>query len=111
MQTCFESYGRDASGASEYRPTKTVALCEQAGPNTGDCIYGAARDYGNNYAGGKTATLLCAASPARFRGRCYEGIGTILGSLNRYGSQRRAACNAITPAAYRRDCYRGAAVT
>jgi cytochrome c553 len=111
MQTCFESYGRDASGASEYVPAKTLALCKQAAPNTGDCIYGAARDYGNNYAGGKTATRLCAASPARFRGSCYEGIGTILGSLHRYGTQRKAACDAITPAAYRRDCYRGAAVT
>jgi len=111
VQTCFESYGRDASGASEYRPPKTVALCEQAGPDTGDCIYGAARDYGNNYAGTKAATRLCAASPPAFRGRCYEGIGTILGSLHRYGPQRKAACNAITPAAYRRDCYRGAAVT
>jgi cytochrome c553 len=111
MQTCFESYGRDASGASEYQPAKTVALCRQAGPNAGDCIYGAARDYGNNYAGGKTATSLCTASPASFRGRCYEGIGTILGSLHQYGTQRRAACNAVAPAAYRRDCYRGAAVT
>ena len=111
VQTCFESYGRDASGTSEYRPTKTVALCEQAGPNAGDCIYGAARDYGNNYAGSRTATRLCTASPSRFRGRCYEGIGTILGSLHRYGPARRAACNAITPAAYRRDCDRGAAVT
>ena len=111
VETCFESYGRDASGSSEYRPQKTVALCEQAGPNTGDCIYGAARDYGNNYAGRRTATTLCTASPARFRGRCYEGIGTILGSLHRSGPQRRSACDAITPPAYRRDCYRGAAVT
>ena len=111
VETCFESYGRDASGASEYRPAKTLALCKQAEPDTGDCIYGAARDYGNNYAGSTTATRLCTASPARFRGRCYEGIGTILGSLHRYGPQRKAACNAITPAAYRRDCYRGAAVT
>jgi cytochrome c553 len=111
VQTCFESYGRDASGVSEYRPAKTIALCRQAGPNEGDCIYGAARDYGNNYAGGATATRLCVAAPASVRGRCYEGIGTILGALHRYGNARRAACNQVTPRRYRPDCYRGAAVT
>jgi cytochrome c553 len=111
VETCFESYGRDASGASEYHPAKTIALCKQAGPNTSDCLYGAARDYGNNYAGGATATELCTASPVRYRARCYEGIGTILGALHRLGPDRRAACDAITPKRYRNDCYRGAAAT
>ena len=46
----------------------------------------------------------------RYRARCYEGIGTILGALHRLGSERSAACDAVTPRAYRRDCYRGAAV-
>jgi cytochrome c553 len=111
VETCFESYGRDASGMSEYQPAQTIALCEQAGANTGDCIYGAARDYGNNYAGNATATRLCTAAPASYRGRCYEGIGTILGSLHRYGNERRAACNGVTPRRYRADCYHGAAIT
>ena len=58
VETCFESYGRDASGSSEYDPAKTIALCLEAGPNAGDCIYGAARDYGNNYAGGPAVVAL-----------------------------------------------------
>jgi cytochrome c553 len=111
VKTCFESYGRDASGTSEYQPARTIQLCRQAGPNTGDCIYGAARDYGNNYAGGPQAVRLCEATPASYRGRCYEGIGTILGTLHRYGDERRAACNGVTPKRYRPDCYRGAAIT
>ena len=28
-----------------------------------------------------------------------------------YGQQRTAACNAVTPKRYRRNCYRGAAIT
>jgi hypothetical protein len=108
--TCFESYGRDASGSSQYEPRRTVRLCLFAGRNAGDCIYGAARDYGNNYAGGPQASRLCAAAPARYRGRCFEGIGTIVGTLHRLGPERKAACSAVTPARYRRDCYRGAAV-
>jgi len=111
VQTCFESYGRDASGTAQYDPGRTIQLCLQAGPNASDCIYGAARDRGNNYAGGREATRLCTAAPARYRERCYEGIGTILGSLHRSGAERRAACDAVTPKAYRRDCYRGAAVS
>ena len=47
----------------------------------------------------------------RFRARCYEGIGTILGAMHRYGAERRAACNNATPMRYRADCYRGAAIT
>jgi hypothetical protein len=27
------------------------------------------------------------------------------------GTERRAACNAVTPSRYRDDCYRGAAIT
>jgi cytochrome c553 len=111
VQTCFESYGRDASGTAQYDPRRTIQLCLQAGPNASDCIYGAARDRGNNYAGGREATRLCTAAPARYRPRCYEGIGTILGSLHRSGVERRNACDAVTPKTYRRDCYRGAAVS
>jgi cytochrome c553 len=111
VETCFESYGRDASGSSEYDPAKTIALCLDAGPNAGDCVYGAARDYGNNYAGGPESSRFCAAAPARFRPRCYEGIGTILGAMHRYGPERKAACKRATPARYRADCYRGAAIT
>jgi cytochrome c553 len=111
VQTCFESYGRDASGTTQYAPQQTIRLCLLAGANAGDCMYGAARDYGNNYAGGPEGSRLCTAAPVRYRSRCFEGIGTILGSLHPLASQRTAACDAVTPKRFRRDCYRGAAVT
>jgi hypothetical protein len=111
VATCFQSYGRDASGFSQYQPQRTVRLCLEAGKDAGDCLYGAARDYGNNYAGGVEAARLCNLAPAAQRGRCFEGIGTILGTLHRYGNERKSACKAVTPARYRPDCYRGAAIT
>jgi mono/diheme cytochrome c family protein len=110
VATCFQSYGRDASGSSQYRPRQTLALCADAGNMAGECIYGAARDYGNNFAGGREAAQLCQLSATRYRARCYEGIGTILGALHRYEAGRRAACAAVTPPRYRRACLRGAAV-
>jgi cytochrome c553 len=111
VATCFQSYGRDASGFSHYVPAKTIHLCSFAGRDAGECLYGAARDYGNNYAGGKEAANLCELALRKYRGRCFEGVGTILGALNRYGEQRRAACAEVTPPEYRRACLRGAAVT
>jgi hypothetical protein len=111
VATCFQSYGRDASGISKYQPRRTIRLCLDAGKDAGECLYGAARDYGNNYAGGPQASRLCELAPAQYRSRCFEGVGTILGALHRLGAERRAACNAVTPARYRRDCYRGAAIT
>ena len=91
VATCFQSYGRDASGFSQYQPQRTVRLCLEAGNDAGECLYGAARDYGNNYAGGVEAARLCNLAPARPRGRCFEGIGTILGTLHRYGNERKSA--------------------
>ena len=110
VATCFQSMGRDASGFTVYRPEKTLSICARAGDMAGECIYGAARDYGNNYAGGKEAAALCRQSDTRFQARCYEGIGTILGALHTYEQGRRAACAAVTPKRYERDCLHGAAV-
>ena len=111
VATCFQSFGRDVSGASQYHPQQTIHLCSLAGSGENECLYGASRDYANNYAGGKQAAVLCNVSPMRYRPRCFEGIGTILGAIHRLGPDRKAACNEVTPARYRADCYRGAAVT
>jgi mono/diheme cytochrome c family protein len=111
VATCFQSMGRDASGATQYIPKNTIQLCSYADKNEDECLYGASRDYANNYAGGKEASVLCNDSPKRYRGYCYEGIGTILGAINRETEQRKSACDAVSPKHYLADCYRGAAIT
>jgi mono/diheme cytochrome c family protein len=111
VATCFQSMGRDASGSTRYVPKNTLRICSYAGKDAGECIYGASRDYANNYAGGKEAAVLCSMSPQKHRGYCFEGIGTILGSINRYTAQRTSACRAVTPRRYLSDCLRGAAVS
>ena len=40
-----------------------------------------------------------------------SSIGTILGAINRYTPQRKAACDKVAPSLYRSDCYRGAAIS
>jgi cytochrome c553 len=111
VATCFQSFGRDASGATQYNPQATIQLCLRAGKDADECLYGASRDYANNYAGGKEAARLCNMSPARYRAYCFEGVGTILGAIHRDTAGRRGACEAVTPRRYLPDCLRGAAVT
>jgi mono/diheme cytochrome c family protein len=107
IATCFQSYGRDASGNTRQSPTGIVALCAKTGDMEGECIYGAARDVTSNDAGGSRAAVMCEAAPAARRGRCYDGIGTILGSLHATTAGRQAACRELT-VQYVADCARGA---
>ena len=74
-----------------------------------ECIYGGSRDLTSNDAGPARAIRMCLLSPAATRSYCFDGIGTILGGFANGSAARRAKCGPV-PAAYRRDCYRGAAV-
>jgi len=87
-----------------------VAVCKKAGKNTGDCIYGAARDYANNYAAGRQSVALCTAAPQSYKGRCYEGLGTVVSSIHGPAGERRAACRSLVPSRYLRSCLLGAGV-
>jgi mono/diheme cytochrome c family protein len=107
VRTCFQSYGRDASGTTRQRPTAILALCRIAGDMQGECIYGAARDMTSNYAGGKQASVLCNEAPARSRSYCFKGIGTIIGSLEATLAERGNACALVTRR-YAGACRQGA---
>jgi hypothetical protein len=110
VETCFESYGRDASGSTEYHAPDTVRICRDAGKNATGCIYGASRDYANNYAGDQDSVSICSASPVAWKARCYEGTGTILGALHRSTQDRTNACKGLVPKKYWHACLKGAAV-
>jgi hypothetical protein len=110
VETCFESYGRDASGSTEYHAPDTIRICKLAGKNASGCIYGASRDYANNYAGDHDSVSICSASPVAWKARCYEGTGTILGALHRSTEDRTNACKGLVPKKYVRSCLKGAAV-
>jgi cytochrome c553 len=107
VATCFQSLGRDASGNTRQNAPKILELCALAGDMARECIYGAARDITSNDASPRRAKLLCNTAAARFRGYCYEGIGTIIGGFHPDREGRRAACRAVTTR-YFRDCATGA---
>jgi hypothetical protein len=107
VATCFQSFGRDASGFSVQNPRKIVQLCRLAGSMERECIYGGSRDLTSNDAGPTRAIKMCNLAPVATRSYCFYGIGTILGGFASSRAERRARCNAV-PATYRADCYRGA---
>src|SRR2546421_489451 len=107
--TCFQSFGRDASGYSVQNPRKIVQLCRLAGSMERECISGGSRDLTSNDAGPRRSIQMCLLAPAVKRSYCFYGIGTILGGFANGSDARKAKC-APVPAAYLRDCYRGARV-
>lgn len=107
VSTCFQSFGRDADGYSVERPAKVLRLCAITGAHEGDCLYGAARDMTADLSSGTRAAGLCARAPARYRARCFYGIGTIVGSFSARRSAGAAACAALSQQ-YAAACRRGA---
>ncbi len=110
VATCFQSYGRDADGSTRQDPVRVRQLCALAGRWESECIYGAVRDMTANYAGGGRASVFCNQVDATFRAYCFDGLGTILGTLKATTPDRTAACRQVTPSRYLADCLRGAGV-
>jgi hypothetical protein len=89
VDTCFESFGRDASGYTRQTPSKILPICRIAGEFEQRCLYAAARDMTANYGNGVRAASLCDQAPVSARERCFYGIGTILETQAQGTSCRR----------------------
>ncbi len=95
--TCFQSYGRDASGVARRDAGELVRLCNVPQPRwRGECVYGAVRDIVNNDAGAKRGGRFCELVTLSLRARCFNGAGTIIADLTGSTEAHRAACTRIT---------------
>jgi hypothetical protein len=113
VDTCFQSFGRDASGSTRQSPERILELCAVAAPYGGEdnCISAAAKDMTANYARGTEAAGLCEQAPAEHRGGCYYAIGSIMGSFRATDAEREADCRALTKdERLVTQCLRGAGV-
>ena len=63
-----------------------------------------------NYAGGRQSSGFCRIVGADFKDTCYEGLGTVLGTLRPTTAGRKAACTRFTPKRFLGACLRGAGV-
>ena len=110
VRTCFESYGRDASGFTRQSPAKAARICTLARRFASSCFFGAARDMTSNYANGERAGELCRLARPRVQARCFYGIGTILGNIAASNRERRTLCADVTPRKLLASCLEGAQV-
>jgi hypothetical protein len=109
--TCFQSYGRDSDGYTRQNPKEVRRLCSLAASHERDCIYGAVRDMTSHFSDGTRAAGLCRSLQVDLRSICFNGVGTILGTISTDTAGRRRRCAAIKPGTYLADCLRGAGVT
>jgi hypothetical protein len=95
--TCFQSYGRSASGTARLDASELVRLCNiPTGQWRSECIYGAVRDIVSNDAGATRAGKFCMKLDASLRSRCFNGAGTILADISASTAAHEAACRAVT---------------
>jgi hypothetical protein len=95
--TCFQSYGRSASGTSRLDAAKLIEFCNVPAKEwRSDCVYGAVRDIVSNDAGAARAKGFCERVAVDLRGRCFNGAGTIIFDLAGSPERQRAQCLAIT---------------
>jgi hypothetical protein len=110
IATCFQSFGRDVDGSTAETPARDLPLCKIAGKWEGECIYGAVRDMTSYFAGVNRPSAFCKLVGAEYKGYCYQGIGTIVGTLKSDTPARRSMCEAASPRAFLDACLRGAGV-
>ncbi|HEY1538587.1 MAG TPA: c-type cytochrome [Solirubrobacteraceae bacterium] len=109
VETCFESYGRDVSGIAGKSAAKALASCKLApGKHQGDCIYGVSREIVNSDAGGERGARFCSKAPARYRSRCYSGVGSVMAAIVTQPAKLRASCRTLSGRHYARACEQGA---
>jgi len=107
---CFQGYGRQASGNNYGRPESVAELCVTAGIGESDCVYGAARDIASNAASGAPAASFCRVIARHLVPRCFEGVGTILATLDPAPEVIRRTCAGLT-SRHLGACLRGAGVS
>ena len=74
-ETCFQSYGRDASGVArlDARGELVGSAASRSRQWRDECVYGAVRDIANNDAGAARAGRFCGRVATSLRPRCFNG--------------------------------------
>jgi len=110
VDSCFESYGRDASGQTQRDAGEILDICEVARPYGGErrCIQFAAMDHVENFAGGTEAAAFCDRTASALQQPCYLALGTILGRFKTTAAARAADCRSLpTVESNVASCIRG----
>ena len=110
VQTCFRSFGRDASSHSSRDVERTIETCAVARPYGGEasCIRAAAQDFTANFTSGERARPLCQRVSSELESVCFEGLGSVMGRFRKPTAARGADCRSLTSVpALIEACLRG----
>jgi hypothetical protein len=105
---CFESYGRDASGARRNDLPSIKKLCDLTKGFVDSCVYGVTRDMTSQDSNGTRAAKFCTLVDPVHQPKCYEGIGTII--VDQVGAANVTQECARLAGRYKIDCMTGAGV-
>jgi hypothetical protein len=104
---CFRSYGRDTVSYTGGGAESILRLCRLAGPEQGNCLYGAARTIADGSASAEAADALCGRADPRHQPACFAGVGVVIGLLQPTDQKRMEACRRIS-GQYARECAEAA---
>jgi hypothetical protein len=108
--TCFQSYGRDASGQSRRKIGPVVDKCAIVDDEHEDeCVWGAVRDMVSEDAGPDRAAKFCRIVPEVHTDRCFDGLGTIVADQQPDDASRKAECRRVA-SDHLDACFGGARV-
>ncbi len=100
---CFQSLGRDVSGATLRNIPQVIEKCQYGIPSdNANCFYGAVRDFVNEKGEFDTGIDLCNQVPNDYKKNCFEAIFLDLG-LYKTGQAFLDVCDR-TPQPYRDQC-------
>jgi hypothetical protein len=104
---CYRSYGRDTVNYAGGRADSILRLCGFTQSGEGQCLYGAARTMADRDAQTANASAFCHRAPLALRGRCFAGLGVVVGLLEPTRARRVQACEKLTESSAR-ACLTGA---
>jgi len=94
---CYQSMGRDVSGATLRDPQKGYAACQTASQGyLADCIQGIAKDLLEYDPQNPTAKVFCDLVDAKYKPACFSALGQMIYSIYTTQNDRAQACRALT---------------
>ncbi len=94
---CYQSMGRDVSGATLRDPVKGYAACQTSAPaHLGDCVQGFAKDLLEYDSKNPTAKVFCDLVDSKYKPQCFAALGQMIGSIYTKTEERNKACQALT---------------
>lgn len=97
QSTCYESMGRDISGATLRNEAQTLDRCAIGNGTTAQrhCLIGAVKDYINNAARLDPGISLCKRDDVMYPDACWNGVGQMAAALYPAQADREAACQPV----------------